>query len=548
MSHNPRRRHLSVVVCAWLLFVCSPVSAQVPAGLSGSSQQGAPQPTDALGRDSPFGTVTGFSGAVRRNDFAVAARYLQAGGRGPQQLEELSRDLSELIDRYFTQRLTSLSNAPAGDLADGLDPNRERIRLEIGDREEELFLRRVKDPAAGQIWLISSDTLARVPTLHRSSTAIWLERVMPASLVSRSYAGLSLAQWTLWAASILVPALLFWTLGGLIAFIVRRRITDVNRRAVFLSSWRSVRWPLIVVLTLLAHVAVLPQLALSVTSRFDYARVITAVAVVVAGILLWRLFTVTFREARLLAMRRGRADTRSLMLLGERIVKVLIVMCAMFAVLALAGVDPTTALAGVGIVGVAVALGAQKSVENLIGGVSLLTDRAIAVGDFCRFADRQGWVEDITLRSVRMRTLDQTLLSVPAGLLAQGSIENFATRSKILLLSVLRLRYGTTCEQLQYALDGMRRLLAAHPSIEQEGSRVRLVAFGERAIEIEVFAYVMTADHAKFLEIREDLLLNVAHIVESSGSAFALPTQFIYMRSSESDENRSSLAGAGSGR
>jgi MscS family membrane protein len=313
----------------------------------------------------------------------------------------------------------------------------------------------------------------------------------------------------------------------------------------FVSSWSSVRWPLILVLTLVAHVAVLPLLALSVTSRFDYARVVMAVAVVGAGVLIWRLLTVTFRQARLLATRRGRANTRSLMLLGERVVKVLVVMLAMFAVLALGGVDPTTALAGVGIVGVAVALGAQKSVENLIGGVSLLTDRAIAVGDFCRFADRDGWVEDITLRSVRLRTLDQTLLSVPAGVLAQGSIENFATRSKILFQSVLRLRYGTTCEQLQYALDGMRQLLSANPSIEQEGARVRLVAFGTQAIEIEIFAYVLTADYVKFLEIREDLLLNIAHIVEASGAAFALPTQFIYMRSEAEEHQHSLVRGTG---
>jgi MscS family membrane protein len=518
------------------------VSAQVPAAPSATPPKTPPPaPSDPLGRDSPFGTLTGFSSAVHRNEFPVAARYLQAGGRDPKQLEELSRELSDLIDRYFTERQTSLSNAATGDLADGLEPNRERISLEIGDRPQELFLRRVSDRGAGEIWLISSDTLARVPTLHRSATAIWIERVMPESLVSRSFAGLSLAQWILWAVSILGPLLLFWTLGNLIAWIVRRRITDVAHRAAFQSSWKSIRRPLVVILTLLTNVAVMPLMAVSVTSRFAYARLVTSVVVIVASVLIWRLVTVTFREARLVAMRRGRSSTRSLMLLGERVVKVLVVLIAMFVVLALAGVAPTTALAGVGIVGVAVALGAQKSVENLIGAVSLLTDRAIAVGDYCRFADREGWVEDITLRSVRLRTLDQTLLSVPAGMLSQASIENFATRGKILFSSVLRLRYGTTSEQLQYALDGVRRLLATHPAIEQQSARVRLTAFGAQAIEIEVFAYVMTADYLKFLEIREDLLLNVAHIVESSGAAFALPTQFIYMRSA-SEADRHELA------
>jgi MscS family membrane protein len=209
----------------------------------------------------------------------------------------------------------------------------------------------------------------------------------------------------------------------------------------------------------------------------------------------------------------------------------MVVLSAVLGLLALAGVDLTTALAGVGIAGVAVALGAQKSVENLLGGIFLVTDRALAVGDYCKLSDREGWVEDITLRSVRLRTLQQTLLSVPAGLLAQGSIENFATRSKILVQSVLRLSYATTGEQLQIILVQTRELLMRTQAIDTESARVRLTSFGAEAIELELFAYVVTSDNTTFLEVREKLLLEIARIIESSGSGFAMPTQFIRLPS-----------------
>jgi MscS family membrane protein len=535
-----RRRHtLSVVVCAWLLGICTPLTAQAPRAPAPADSP--PPAADPLGRDSPFGTITGFSGAVHRNDVAVATRYLQRERRSTQQLEDLAGDLSDLLDRYFTGRLSVLSMAPTGDLADGLDPDREAIRLDIGDRSVDLFLRRVKDPTAGMIWLVSSESLARVPTLHRSEAATWIERVMPASLVSRSYYGLSLAQWTLWASTLLAPLLLFGTFAWLVLWVAKRRIGDVRSRTRFLSSWDRVLWPLVLTLTLISHLAMIPLLGFSVRFRVAYTRIVLFASVLVAAMLIWRLVTVTSERARLAAIHRGRSNTRSLIQLGERVVKVLVVLVALFVLLALGGVDPTTALAGVGIVGVAVALGAQKSVENLLGAVFLLTDRVLAVGDFCRVSDRDGWIEDITLRSVRLRTLDQTLLSVPAGLLSQGSIENYTTRGKILLQTVLRLRYGTTCEQLHVVLEDVRQLLAQHPAIEKEGARARLTSFGAQAIEIEMFAYVMTADYAAFLEIRESLLLQIAHIIESSGSAFAIPTQFIYMRS-EADENRQLLA------
>src|SRR4030095_12979525 len=132
------RRHLPVVVCVWLLSVCTPSAAQSPR--ASAPADSPPRAADPLGRDSPFGTITGFSSAVHKDDFAVAARYMQRERRGPQQLEDLARDLSDLLDRYFTERLTTLSMEPAGNLADGLDPEREGIHLVIGDNTVDLFL------------------------------------------------------------------------------------------------------------------------------------------------------------------------------------------------------------------------------------------------------------------------------------------------------------------------------------------------------------------------------------------------------------------------
>ena len=533
MLDGGRRSHLLVVVWALLTGVPHTSSAQIPGVASPASPP--PAAHEPLGRDTPFGTITGFSNAVHHKEFAVAASYLQTDERRPQQLENLAHDLSDLLDRYWTQSFTSLSKEPDGELADGLEANRERIPLTIGDQSVDLHLTRVTDPKGVQVWLFSADSLASVPRLHRSPAATWVERVMPASLVASSLRGISLAQWILWATSFLAPLALFWMISVVVTWLARRHIADVTRRTLFISGWNRVHWLVIAALTLLTHLAALPLLGFSITFRYAYARVVLFGGILVAALLVWQLVSVTFRQARLMAIRRGRSDTRSLIQLGERVVKVLVVMIAVFGLLALGGVNPTTALAGVGIIGVAAALGAQKSVENLLGGVFLLTDKVLAVGDYCRLSDREGWVEDVTLRSVRLRTLEQTLLSVPAGMLAQGSIENFSTRNKILLLTVLRLRYGTTGDQLQAVLDGVRRLLAKHRSIDRETARIRLIGFGAQAIELELFAYITTAEHPLFLEVRESLLLQVAQIVESSGSAFAVPTQFIHVQSEAGD-------------
>jgi len=121
--------------------------------------------------------------------------------------------------------------------------------------------------------------------------------------------------------------------------------------------------------------------------------------------------------------------------------------------------------------------------------------------------------------------------------LAQAEIENFATREKILVQTTLRLRYGTTAEQVRNILSSIRTLLNENSNIEKETARIRLVNFGREAIELELFAYVRTSQFAQFLAEREKLLLDVAVVVESAGSSFARPTQFIYMDEKSDSES-----------
>ncbi len=175
------------------------------------------------------------------------------------------------------------------------------------------------------------------------------------------------------------------------------------------------------------------------------------------------------------------------MILGERVLKAAIFLLAIFAILGTLGFNLTTLLAGVGIGGLAIAFAAQKTLENLLGGVSVLGDEVIRVGDFCRFGDKVGTVEDISLRSTRVRTNERTQLSIPNGSLATMNLENFSRRDKILLNTRIGLRYETSPDQMRYVLVQVRRLLYEHPKVETEGARNRFISFDESALSMEIF-------------------------------------------------------------
>jgi MscS family membrane protein len=515
------------------------VAAQIPGIERPKTSTPAPQEQveDSLGRTTPRGTIVAFIRAVDRDDFVSAAQYLQVTDSQRRNTEALARDMKALMDRYFSQTLTTVSDAPTGALDDGLPIDRERVGpLTIGERKIDVTLVRITDPQAGPIWLISSETLDQVPALRGSIAPTWTERVMPESLVSRELFGVSLAHWIVLAATLVIPFILLALISGVFIVLARRIVSDPARRRDLDAWYAGIRWPLIAVLTLTIQLMSMPSLGFPLAFRVAYGRVALVLAVVAFAWLMRRLLTLGFVRARGMVWGKHRTSTQSLMLLGERLAKALVVLLAILAILIIVGVDTKTALAGLGIVGVALALGAQKTVENLLGGIFLLSDKALAVGDLCKISDRLGVVEDVTLRSVRLRTPDQSLVSVPAGALAQTGIENFATREKILAQGALRLRYGTSVEQLRRILDGIRDLLEESSKIERGTSHIRLVKFGAEAIELELFAYVLTAANPEFLAVREDLLLRIAAVVEAEGSGFAIPTQFLYMDERQGDE------------
>lgn len=187
------------------------------------------------------------------------------------------------------------------------------------------------------------------------------------------------------------------------------------------------------------------------------------------------------------------------------------------------GIPALGLIAGVGVGGVALALAAQSTVENLFGGVSIFVDRPFRIGDSIDYGSGSGVVETIGPRSSRLRGPDGTLTTVPNGDLAKLHIVNSSMRNKCLFSHTLALRCETTRLQIEWLLATMRRRLAAHPMVEQGGDmpRVRLVAFGQSSIDIEVRANILTRDYGAFLEIQEELLLDLQDIVEEGGSGLA---------------------------
>ena len=285
--------------------------------------------------------------------------------------------------------------------------------------------------------------------------------------------------------------------------------------------------PLRCMIAILLHGVFVYLLEPPILYRTYYVRLLAALLAGCFGWLASRLSDQGFTRV-LNRTRTHQHAGESMLILMQRLNRVGILIIALVAALALLGLNVTTALAGLGIGGLAVALAAQKTLENLIGGISLLLDKAIQVGDFCKIGDRVGTVADIGLRSLKLRTLDQNLLVVPNGMLAQMQFENMKERPKLLLQQNFSLRIETHVEQLRSVLEGVQRILDADSAIEPGSSRLRVTNFAGAAFELELFAFVKTGDFREFTGIRQEILLKIAGIVEAAGTRFAAPTRLTY--------------------
>ena len=484
--------------------------------------------TDPLGRTTPSNAILGFLKAAQDGEFSIAAQYLQMNpSRRQVEGEETARRLKFVLDHAFGGNLGRY-NQPEGTPQEGVPLGRQKLgTMTSGDVEVDLDLVRVSDPNAGRIWLISADTLGKLPELYDQVEARQVESKLPGFLVKNQFAGMPLWQWAAMLLAAPIAAGLGWFILALLE--VPLRWWARRRGQLEIANWRSVSGPAWLLTGTLIHQLLVVRLRMPLLQRHYYFQVTSIALIVSATWIAWRFVRWSLRRVRMQALAHGHAGTGSLMLLGERILKFVIFVLGILAVLGNLGFNMSTALAGLGIGGLAIGFGAQKTIENLFGGVSVLGDEVFRVGDVCRFGDRTGVVEDIGLRSTRIRTEERTLVAIPNGVVATINLENFSRRDKILFKANLGLRAESKADHVRFVLAEIRKLLYSHPKVETATVRVRLIDIAGTSLSIEFVAYVLTQDFNEYAAVREDLLLRIMDVLESSGGSLALPSQTLYL-------------------
>lgn len=485
----------------------------------------APAEPDPLKRETPRSMVSGLIGSLGELDYDRTAQYFDlptpTNSRQRTNAVSQARAFHSLLDDGGTlDPFQALSNEASGKTNDDLPLEQERIgEIAIQDKSIPVLLTRGVD-GEHQVWRVSRETLAQVTAATRRAPA--LDQPAPDEMV---VAGAPLKDWALLLG---LGVLVFgglWMLSALIVFGMRKLVPDPEANGVY-RFFEAALPPVSLLIAVAVFYTWAEQLPVSIVARqtlLRYTGIVSVIALVWFGL---RLVDAISDLVITRMQRTQRRQVVSVVTLARRAAKILLLVFSGIAILGTFGIDVTTGIAALGIGGIALALGAQKTVENLVGSVTVIADRPMQVGDFIKVGDVVGTVEDVGIRSTRIRTGERTVVTIPNGDLSARQIENFAKRDRFLFNPQILIDYGTSSVKLREAISLVRQVLDEQKNLA-EGARANLSKITDRAFNIEVFSYIDVHEFDTSVLIREELLLTIYERLEAAGIGMAFPAQTI---------------------
>jgi MscS family membrane protein len=212
-----------------------------------------------------------------------------------------------------------------------------------------------------------------------------------------------------------------------------------------------------------------------------------------------------------------------------KVIRGLVIILGGVAILQELGINVSGFIASLGLGGLAFALAAKDTAANIFGGIAILTDNIFRIGEWVKVKDVEGIVEDIGIRTTKIRAFDHRLIIVPNSIIANSNVENFSRRDRRRVVMRLGLTYSTSRHTMELILNDIRKYLENHPFIHKEPLLVYFDEFQDSSLSIFCYFFITTADWQKYLQIKEEINLKLKDIVEERGAEFAFPSQSLYI-------------------
>ncbi len=245
-------------------------------------------------------------------------------------------------------------------------------------------------------------------------------------------------------------------------------------------------------------------------------------------VLFWFLFNLVKAFEKDILSIFGKKVSQEIGLFFVKALKVFVISVGFVAVLQNLGINVSAFIASLGLGGLAFALAAKDTAANLFGGFAILTDNIFKIGDWIKVGDVEGVVEDIGMRTTKIRAFDKRLVVMPNATIANSAVDNFSRRDRRRIVMRIGLTYSTTPEEMNSILKEIRQMLFEHPKIHKDPLFVYFDEFEDSALSLFFYLFTNTAVWEEYLKIKEDINLKIMKIIKKYNTDFAFPSQSIY--------------------
>ena len=525
-----------LVLALLLIFTTEGQAANEQSALTNSASQGNTEElVDPFGRQTPRSTVQGFIKALAENNASLAANYLSlnAGENSVESVRQLklALDTGGRLDAEL-----QIDNTPSGNLADQLPPTLEKVgTITAPDQVIDIILVRKEGEQGGQYWQVSSETLQDIRNSDISATPSLIDKYTLKPLQDKMIGGYNLADiFAVFLLAVICVAASY-VFFAVLYFILRIYYPKVRNKPLPLDL--KFVLPLALVMTSLILYEVMVYAGVSVTVREPVNRIKDIVGWFASTWLLLRVVDAIFSRAERQSYKKNQTERVSILSLLHKIIKTLLLILASIFIFGNLGFDLTTGIAALGVGGLALALGAQKMIENLVGSVVVVADQPVRVGDYCKFGALEGTVVDIGIRSTRLRTLNRTIVTVPNGEFSSMSIENFASRDMFHFLHNIYIKRNVDATTLENFLKEMEEFVVNHELTNSEWTQVRISELRQDSMVIEFRAYIYASGADEFYDKQTKLLIDILKEIEKHPVEHALATQRMILESPDEDKS-----------
>jgi len=492
-----------------------------------------PVPSDEFNRGTPRSTVEGFLEASRSGDYLKAIQYLDFRNLPTVlsiQGETLARQLRIVIDQALWIDYDLLSNHPGGNTDDGLPPNREMLgRIDEETVSFDIMLERVSREDGVYIWKFSNTTVSEIPQMYKYYGYGPVGEFLSPYFPDKQFFQIRLWQWFAIIVFGILSFLIAVALTKLAAFMVK-----LKRKELTVQFSRFLNRPVRILLFILIWRASSFFIDLSLAG---HTLMSTRTILVLA--LIWtivQLVDIVTANAGTRMQARGQTTSIALFRPLSNIAKVMIILIGLTIWLDNIGVKVTSLIAGIGIGGAAIALAAQDSIRNFFGSITILADKPFYIGQRIVVRGHDGVVEEIGLRSTRIRLLTGHRVTIPNQGIVTQDIENIGERPHIRRLTNIRLVLDTPPDKAEKAVNIIQRILKDHEGSNPDfPPRVYFNEFNDDSLNILVLYWYHPPDYWAFTALNQKVNLEIMRAFEKEGIQFAPPTIATIQKAQKAD-------------